>query len=150
MPEDSPGVRPAPRSPRDSPAQRLPRTAPSPGFVIDGAIEHSDLADLERRMRACLETLDSGVVDCDVERLARVDAVAVDVLARLQVLARRDGRRIRLVSASPELRALLGCMGLTDALSVRDPSGRGLGRQAEEREQAGRVEKEADPDDPSA
>ena len=150
MPEDSPGVRLAPRSARDAPAQQHPRTARSPGLVIDGPIEHSDLADLEGRMGACLETLDAGIVDCDVERLARVDAVAVDVLARLQVLARRDGRRIRLVGASAELRALLRCMGLTDVLPVRDASGRGLGRQAEEREQAGRVEEEADPDDPSA
>jgi len=90
------------------------------------------------------------VIELDVAGLTRADVAAVDVLARLQVAARRRGRRIRLVGSSLELRQLLDCLGLTDALPVGGGSGRRPGRQAEEREEASGVEEEADPDDPTA
>jgi hypothetical protein len=48
---------------------------------------------------------------------AAPDAVTVDVLARLQVGARRCGWRIALRNATPELLDLVAFMGLADVLS---------------------------------
>lgn len=79
----------------------------------------------------------------DVRALA-CDAVTVDVLARLQLAARRRGRYVRLRNASRELEELIGLMGLSDVLGV-EPGG-----HPEEREEALRVEEEADPADPAA
>ncbi len=64
---------------------------------------------------------------CDVCALAP-DGVAVDVLARLQLTARRLGLEIRLRHASGELQELLAFVGLRDVLRVE------AGGQAEERE----------------
>jgi ABC-type transporter Mla MlaB component len=50
-------------------------------------------------------------------RVARADALTVDALARLQLLAKRRGCQVRLRGASRELRALVAFMGLTDVLS---------------------------------
>ena len=55
------------------------------------------------------------VVLCDV-RGAEPDAVTVDALARLQLVARRGGRELRLVHASAELLRLVAFMGLADVL----------------------------------
>jgi hypothetical protein len=57
----------------------------------------------------------SRIVECDVAGLPP-DAVTVDALARLQLAARRNGRRVRLRNASEELRALLDIAGLRDVL----------------------------------
>ena len=46
------------------------------------------------------------------------DAVAIDVLARLQLAARRDGCRISLRHASDELLELIEFMGLGDVLTA--------------------------------
>jgi len=161
-------------TPEESPTE--PRSKPRPPrrrdfgagiLVVGGRIDRSDLARLESRLRTIAAASAGGQIDCDVSRLVGADATAVDTLARLQVVARRHGRQIRLVHASPELQGLLACMGLTDALPVGDRasdrrieaeepmargdrSGRGRGRQAEEGKQARRVEEEADPDDPPA
>ena len=52
------------------------------------------------------------VVPCDV-RCVDARASAVDALARLQLAALRDGGRITLRNASPELLELITLMGLT-------------------------------------
>jgi hypothetical protein len=52
---------------------------------------------------------------CDVSE-ACPDAVTVDALARLHLAARRGGCQVRLLNASPELRALIAFMGLHDVL----------------------------------
>jgi ABC-type transporter Mla MlaB component len=54
---------------------------------------------------------DLDLVECDVEEVL-VDLVAVEALARLQLVARRRGCRVRLVGASSELESLLGLCGL--------------------------------------
>ena len=81
-------------------------------------------------------------VVCDVGALAP-DGVAVDVLARLQLAARRLGLEIRLRHASRELQQLLAFVGLDDVLRV-EPGG-----QAEQREQRVGVEEERELDDPA-
>ncbi|WP_244258145.1 STAS domain-containing protein [Streptomyces sp. Tu 2975] len=52
-------------------------------------------------------------VVCDVGGLARTSLAVVEVLARLQLTARRHGTRIRLRNAPPDLVALLGLVGLS-------------------------------------
>ncbi len=52
---------------------------------------------------------------CDVAGVA-ADVATVEALARLQLAARRSGRRIRLHHCSEELRALIALMGLDDVL----------------------------------
>jgi hypothetical protein len=68
----------------------------------------------------------------------------VDALARLQLSAQRNGRRLRLRDASAELQDLIELVGLTAALGV-EPS-----RQPEQREQRLGVEEERELDDPAA
>jgi hypothetical protein len=88
-------------------------------------------------------------IDCDVGGLADPDVSTIDVLARLQLAARRLGYRIRLCNASRELQELLAFMGLEDAVPCR----RGLvveaERQPEEREQRRGVQERVEPDDPT-
>lgn len=55
------------------------------------------------------------VVFCDVQGFA-ADAVTVDALARLQLVARRHRCQVRLRGASNELRELVAFMGLQDVL----------------------------------
>ena len=77
----------------------------------------------------------------------RLDLVAVDDLARLQLAARDVGCSIRLRRACPELLQLLDLTGLADAVPAA-----GLvqvGREAERLEQPG-VEEVVVPDDPVA
>jgi hypothetical protein len=79
--------------------------------------------------------------------VARVDArggdlALVDALARMQLAARRRGRRLRLCNASDGLRGLLDLVGLADALAV-EPRG-----QPELREQL-RVDEVVQPGDPA-
>jgi ABC-type transporter Mla MlaB component len=53
------------------------------------------------------------VVDVDVASMPSCDLGTVDRLARCALAARRQGRRIRLVGASPELVELVALSGLT-------------------------------------
>jgi hypothetical protein len=54
---------------------------------------------------------------CDLSG-ARPTAATVDSLARLALLLRREGSRLVLLHASPELAQLVAFMGLTDALGL--------------------------------
>jgi anti-anti-sigma regulatory factor len=72
------------------------------------------------------------------------DIGTVDVLARLQLAARRSGLELRLRHVSPELHELIAFVGLAEVLGV-EPRG-----QAEEREQRLGVEEERELDDPPA
>jgi len=73
----------------------------------------------------------------------RADLALVAALVRLQLIARRDGARVRLRNASDELRALLELVGLADVLGL-EPLG-----QAELDEQLG-VEEVVQAGDPPA
>ena len=79
---------------------------------------------------------------CDVGALPP-DAAAVEVLARLQLAARRVGLEIRLSRASSELRDLLVFCGLEEVLRVE------AGGQAEEWEDRLGAEEERELDDPA-
>jgi len=84
-------------------------------LVINGPIARGDLPGLYRRVCALLESCDTPVAFCEVERV-NADAVTVDALARLQLAARRHGCQVRLRGASNELRQLVGLMGLNAVL----------------------------------
>ncbi|MGZ6729320.1 MAG: hypothetical protein ACXVFC_08445 [Gaiellaceae bacterium] len=72
------------------------------------------------------------------------DAATLDLLARLQLSARRLGIEVLLLDATPELRELVAFAGLTGVL-LFEP-----GREAEQREEPLGVEEEGQLDDPAA
>ena len=59
-----------------------------------------------------------GVVGLDVSWLAAGDLAAVDALARLQVVAARRGRRLRLHGADGGLAELVELVGLREVLQL--------------------------------
>jgi hypothetical protein len=81
-------------------------------------------------------------IDLDASELAP-DLLTLDALARLELSARRHGRRLRVVGSSSGLRELIDLCGLSDALGV-EPRG-----QPEQREQRVGVEEERELDDPA-
>lgn len=99
----------------------LPDPAPDAGpdtvaFAIRGPIARADLPGLCDRVCMLLGAPSPDVALCDVTGIDP-DAVTVDALARLQLAARRNGCRVRLRHASPELRDLVDFMGLADVLT---------------------------------
>jgi hypothetical protein len=114
-----------------------PSPPPHLVWVLPGPIAVGEATDLCQRLRVVLESTDAALLVCDVRGLP-ADVVTVDALARLQLTARRLGRRIELRSQTPELGRLLAFVGLADVL------GPGLLREAEEREQPCRVEERVD------
>ncbi len=89
-----------------------------------------------------MDTAFPGPIAVDAGVLAP-DATTLDVLARVQLTARRIGLEARLRGASDELLDLIGFAGLTDALRVE------LEREPEEREERLGLEEERELDDPS-
>jgi ABC-type transporter Mla MlaB component len=117
-------------------------------LVISGPIDPGHVAWLCERARLLLEACEEDVI-CDVAGVDDPDAATVDALARLQLTARRLGYRVRLRGACGELQGLLLLMGLSEVLPLGPELPLEPGGQAEEREQARRVEEEADPGDPT-
>jgi len=116
-------------------------------LVLRDPITQADIPALCERVRALLELSEVDTVICEVGALDDPDAVTVDALARLQLTARRLGRRVRFRGACGELLDLLVFAGLGDALPCGPASGLEPRRKPEEREQALGVEEEADPGD---
>ena len=107
---------------------------PEPSAVVvemTGPIERADIPVLCERLRVALQAGTAEMVVCDVGGLADPDCVAVDALARLQLIASRLGRRLVLREVSPELQALLGFCGLKEVLSQGAGSGVEARRQPE-------------------
>lgn len=118
-------------------------------LVISGPIAPADISGLCDRVRMLLEASDAVLVDCDVGALDDPDAVMVDALARVQLTARRLGRRVRLRDACGELQELLDLMGLSGVVPLCAGSPPGTSGKAEQWEQRRGVEEEADPADPT-
>ncbi len=87
------------------------------------------------------------VLVVDVRTLTAPDARTLELLARLQLTARRLGATIRLSHACPTMRDLLAGSGLADLLPLAE-SGPDGDRLAEQREQL-LVNEEVDPRDPA-
>ena len=138
---------PAPMRPGQPPLAPFPASN-SNDFVIGTVIGRSDIPALCARAHVVLEAIDVDSLVCDVGAIVEPDAVTIDAIARLQLTARRLGRRIQLRDASGRLLELLAFVGLSEVLPLSPPSGIETRGQAEEREQAGRLEKERDSADP--
>lgn len=89
-------------------------------LVVGGPISRANLPGLCARARALLEDGGADVVVCHMDPLVSPDAVAVDALARLALIARRAGRRVRIRHACHELRELLTLTGLHDVVPLSD------------------------------
>lgn len=116
----------------------------APVFALGGVVVRSQIPALSAHLQALLTNDDNAAVICDVGALRRADLAAVEALARLQLTARRGGRRLWLRRASPELRALLALTGLAEVLPLEP------GRETEQREQPIGIEEEGDAGDPPA
>jgi ABC-type transporter Mla MlaB component len=116
--------------------------------VIGGPLAPTHVPRLWERVHAVLEG-GPAVVECDVGAIDRPDAETVEVLARLQLYARRSGCRVRIRNACGELRDLLELVGLSEVVPCSS-SDLEPGRKVEQREPPRRVQEERDPVDPIA
>lgn len=108
-------------------------------LVLAGPVTRGEVAGLCDDVRARLEAGGARVVVCDVGGLGPPGLGVVDLLARLQLAARRAGGRIRLRDPDPALHALLDLVGLRFEVEG----------QTEEREPALGVEEEVEPGEPA-
>jgi ABC-type transporter Mla MlaB component len=129
-----------------------PRPPPAGDAIVlafSGSITRADIEDLCERVRSVLGDGRVELVGCDVAAVHAPDASTLDLLARLQLTARRSGGSVRLLHARLELRNLVWLAGLADVLPCVG-SGLEAGREAEQREPPSGVEEERDPLDPIA
>ncbi|MEU6505588.1 STAS domain-containing protein [Streptomyces sp. NPDC046942] len=91
-------------------------------LVLPGPVRRADTAGLCAAVRTLLDGAGGGgrggrggerVVVCDVGGLGPPGLAVVDLLARLELTARRAGGRIRLRDPDPALLALLDLVGLS-------------------------------------
>jgi anti-anti-sigma regulatory factor len=107
-------------------------------LVLPGPVTRDELPRLCEDVRARLAATGAGILVCDVAGLGAPGLATVDVLARMELAARRAGGRIHLRGPAPPLRAHLDLVGLRFELEG----------QAEEREPALGVEEAVEPGDP--
>jgi ABC-type transporter Mla MlaB component len=112
-------------------------------LAVVGPLARTDVPVLCERAKELLEESGAELVVCDVRELGDVDASAIDLIARLQLTARRVGARVCVRHASNSLRDLLAFTGIAEVCGLRvEPE-----RQAEQREEGLRVEEEGELDD---
>ncbi|WP_259471424.1 STAS domain-containing protein [Streptomyces shenzhenensis] len=108
-------------------------------LVLTGPVARDEVTGHCDDLRGLLEVTGLGIVIVDVAGLGPPGLWAVELLARLELTARRAGVRIRLRNAGPALRALLDLVGLRFQLE----------RQAEQGEPASGVEEAVQTADPA-
>ncbi|WP_424858234.1 STAS domain-containing protein [Streptomyces sp. SAI-170] len=81
-------------------------------LVITGPVTRGEVTGWCDALRELLGPAGGRLVECDVAGIGPPGLAAVDLLARMQLTARRSGGRIRLRDPAPELRALLDLVGL--------------------------------------
>lgn len=81
-------------------------------LTLTGPVAREQATGLGDAVFALLADAEAGVVVCDVAGIGPPGLAAVELLARLQLAARRAGGRIRLRGPDPALRALLDLVGL--------------------------------------
>ncbi|MET0642189.1 MAG: STAS domain-containing protein [Jiangellaceae bacterium] len=111
------------------------------------SITAADALLLCERLQVQLARSDVAAVACDTGRLTDPDVTMVDVLARLQLTARRGGCSMSVRRASSGLQELLLLVGLVDVVPIETPSPFEPGREAEQSEQA-RIDEMGQPIDP--
>jgi anti-anti-sigma regulatory factor len=117
-------------------------------LVVGPPIAPAEVMGLCERVRRLLEHSNAEVVVCDVDALDAPDLAAVDLLARLALTARQLGQRFRFRRVPERLHDLWCLMGLDLVVPLGARLRRGSWREAEEREEALRVEEERHPVDP--
>jgi hypothetical protein len=115
-----------------------------PCLTLPAPILRADVPDLCDRARELMKGRLDEALECDVAGVSHPDLRTIEALARVGLIARRLGTGIRLRGASVELLELLAFCGLPVELILE---GEG---EAEEREEARRVQEERDPGDPIA
>lgn len=90
--------------------------------VLVAPLGPGDTCALCRRLDLLLAGDGVHTVVCDVGAVACPDLAAVDAVARLHLVARRRGHRLRLVHAERTLRELLLLVGLDDVVAVEEPA----------------------------
>ena len=108
-------------------------------LVLAGPVTREEVRGLCDDVRGLLQATRARVVVCDVGGLGPPGLGAVDLLARLQLAARRAGGRILLRDPDPGLGALLDLVGLPFELEG----------QVEQREPPSGVEEEVEPVEPA-
>lgn len=88
--------------------------------VLDDPVVDALCARLQRLLADDYAVEPGAPVTCDVGNLAGPDLVTINALARLQLVAGRRGRSIRLQNASRSLVELIRFVGLDDVVPV-DP-----------------------------
>ncbi|MGP3984902.1 STAS domain-containing protein [Streptomyces sp. KR80] len=117
-------------------------------LTVAGPVARADVPLLCERLRLLLlEHANADRVTVDVGSLA-ADLAALEALARMQLTARRLGRRIRLCHADTALRNLLAWAGLDDLLPPATDLGLEPGGQSEQREQVRGVQEGVESGDP--
>ncbi|MFJ2606508.1 STAS domain-containing protein [Streptomyces sp. NPDC091279] len=104
-----------------------------------GPVTRDEVRGLCDDVRAGLAAGRNGVVVVDVAGIGPPGLAAVELLARLQLAARRADGRIRLRDPAPALRAVLDLVGLPVEVEGHP----------EEREPALRVQEEVEPGEPA-
>jgi ABC-type transporter Mla MlaB component len=85
-------------------------------FTVGGRVTGADIARLCTALGTELEAGRVDIVVCNVAALVDPDVATVDALARMQLVCRRLGCRLRLEHACPELCELIDFMGLRGPL----------------------------------
>lgn len=107
--------------------------------VLPGPVTQDEVRGLCDDVRALLRSTGASVLVVDVAAIGPPGLAAVDLLARLQLAARRAGGRVRLRDPAPSLRALLDLVGLRFEVEGH----------AEQREPPLGVEEEVEPGEPA-
>jgi ABC-type transporter Mla MlaB component len=113
---------------------------------VAGPLARTDVPALCERAKKQLEASGADLVVCDVRELAEADVCAIDLIARLELTARRLGARVCIRHASKPLRDLLALTGIAEVCGLRVE----LERQPEQWEESLRVEEEGEFDDTTA
>ncbi|MFF7448657.1 MULTISPECIES: STAS domain-containing protein [unclassified Streptomyces] len=108
-------------------------------LVLAGPVTRDEVRGLCDDVRALLHTTGARAVVCDVAGLGPPGLGVVDLLARLELAARRAGGRIRLRDPDPALHALLDLVGLRFEMEG----------QVEQGEPALGVQEEVEPGEPA-
>nr|WP_324789245.1 STAS domain-containing protein [Streptomyces sp. H51] len=108
-------------------------------LVLPGPLTRDEVTGLCEHVRARLAADGARAVVVDVAGIGPPGLAAVDLLARLQLTARRAGGGIRLRDPAPALQALLDLVGLRFEVEG----------QAEQREPPLGVEEAVEPGDPA-
>ena len=108
-------------------------------LVLAGPVTRDEVPSLCDDVRGLLEVTGAAVVVCDLGGLGPPGLGTVELLARLELAARRAGGRMRLRDPDPALHALLDLVGLRFQVEG----------QAEEREPPLGVEEEVEPGQPA-